>query len=489
MLRSGKRAQAPAQVSSASAGRFTLISAIPPGPDAGSHERALMALRRAGARSCVAFSDVSLDQPLTRAAAAIGMGVRSVWRWQGYEKGAGEVHDLAGWREFSPVLHAAGEAGEPLGVIGSGPRDTALVSALLLADRGAPGRDCVAAAESEHRLTLTPDDALIIRQRAVPDDGLGRALFRSLLGGMIGDALDAEVEFLDAEAAASRFRAGFGLIPHQGILGAITDDSQMSLFVAEGLIEAGAGAPEDAVSGKVHEALLRWLDTQSGLPACGGRGLCLDERLRVRRAPGLTCLSGLSGSRAHDARAANDSKGNGTIMRVAPIALYGPADAVGSLAERLSYQTHGHPTAAVASGAWAVLIRALADGARIREAAEAGRAWAASRPGSAETLSAFGAAMTLAPRGPAEATAAFGNAGTAEVALAHALNACLRAEDARSAYEAAVVHGGDSDTVGSIAGNALGLMFPAEVSGGDWASRVQCVDLAARVARGWPRSA
>lgn len=190
-----------------------------------------------------------------------------------------------------------------------------------------------------------------------------------------------------------------------------------------------------------------------------------------------------------DDRARNGSKGNGTIMRVAPVALWGLADRVGPLAERLSYQTHGHPTAAVASGAWAVLIRALAGGARIREAAEMSRAWAAGRPDSAETISAFEAAMTLTPRGPAEHTAAFGNAGTAEVALAHALNVCLRAGDARSAYQAAVVHGGDSDTVGSIAGNALGLMFPAEVSGGDWASRVQCVDLAARVARGWPRSA
>lgn len=94
------------------------------------------------------------------------------------------------------------------------------------------------------------------------------------------------------------------------------------------------------------------------------------------------------------------------------------------------------------------------------------------------------AALLIAERG-APASLAMSEAETAEVALAHALNVCLRAGDARSAYEAAVVHGGDSDTVGSIAGNALGLMFPDEVESSHWAGQVQCVDLAAGVSRGW----
>lgn len=462
MLGFGKIARPAAIVRRARAGRFTLIHADPggSGPMA-----AMIALRREGVRACVAFGD-----PAGAPALAITRGPE---------------RSLTGWEGASAALHAAGEAGEPLGVITPSPADAALVAALLIAERGVPSARAIAEARSAFGVGVRADDAAKVASRAVPESGPGRALFRSLLGGMMGDALGAEVEFLDAEAAERRFGSRFRLIPHQGVMGAVTDDTQMSLFVAEGLIDAGPDAPEGAVSASVHAALLRWLDTQSGLPPRGGHGLCLDQRLRARRAPGLTCLSGLSSASGPDDRARNGSKGNGTIMRVAPIALWGPADRVGPLAERLSYQTHGHPTAAVASGAWAVLIRALADGARIREAAEMSKAWAAGRPDSAETISAFEAAMTLTPRGPAEHTAAFGNAGTAEVALAHALNACLRAGDACSAYEAAVVHGGDSDTVGSVAGNALGLMFPDEVAGSDWAAQVECLDLAAGVSRRW----
>ncbi|MEN8182078.1 MAG: ADP-ribosylglycohydrolase family protein, partial [Myxococcota bacterium] len=62
----------------------------------------------------------------------------------------------------------------------------------------------------------------------------------SLLGGAVGDALGAPVEF-DSLAALRRRLAPDGvaqLQPAYGRLGAITHDTQMTLFTAEGIVLA-----------------------------------------------------------------------------------------------------------------------------------------------------------------------------------------------------------------------------------------------------------
>src|SRR6187549_3819648 len=72
-----------------------------------------------------------------------------------------------------------------------------------------------------------------------------------LLGGAVGDALGNPVEFQREPAVTemSLSRDGLALI---------TDDTQMTLFTAEGLIEAdGTAVPET-----VYRAHLRWFDTQ-----------------------------------------------------------------------------------------------------------------------------------------------------------------------------------------------------------------------------------
>ena len=61
-----------------------------------------------------------------------------------------------------------------------------------------------------------------------------------LLGGAVGDALGAPVEFMRLSEIRERF-GGEGLTdfaPAYGRLGAITDDTQMTLFTAEGLLRA-----------------------------------------------------------------------------------------------------------------------------------------------------------------------------------------------------------------------------------------------------------
>lgn len=93
-----------------------------------------------------------------------------------------------------------------------------------------------------------------------------------LLGGAVGDALGAPVEFLDWSAIEAKFGER-GIVNFATVysgLGAVTDDTQMMLFTAEGLLRAfvrGSSGADCHVPSIIHHALLRWLMTQDVQPA------------------------------------------------------------------------------------------------------------------------------------------------------------------------------------------------------------------------------
>lgn len=61
-----------------------------------------------------------------------------------------------------------------------------------------------------------------------------------LLGGAVGDALGAPIEFMNIAEIQSRFGPGGirDFAPAYGVIGAFTDDTQMTLFTTEGLLRA-----------------------------------------------------------------------------------------------------------------------------------------------------------------------------------------------------------------------------------------------------------
>ncbi|MEV6415977.1 ADP-ribosylglycohydrolase family protein [Kribbella sp. NPDC051718] len=331
------------------------------------------------------------------------------------------------------------------------------------------------------------------------DEEAYRARVRGcLLGGAIGDALGGPVEFSDGRSIVAEHPDGVREFVAKGPhwpAGTVTDDTQMTLFTVEGLIRAGVRTDRGIgfTLGVVHHAYDRWLDTQQLLIPSGDRDGWLQgvRWLYARRAPGNTCLEALTEARKGGDRiqrfgeqSVNDSKGCGGVMRVAPVGLlpWGDADWIFDAAAKLAGYTHGHVTGKLASGALAVIIRELNQGAGLDDALDAAQALLATKPGHEETSGALTAARELAakdlPRSP-ETVEQLGGGWIAEEALSIAVYCALAYPEPDQFLDAlalAVTHSGDSDSTGAICGNILGtlhgetalppqLVFPLEGRG------------------------
>jgi ADP-ribosylglycohydrolase len=328
-----------------------------------------------------------------------------------------------------------------------------------------------------------------------------------LVGGAVGDALGWPVEFLRWPEIRARYGPG-GIAGFDerapGGRGAVTDDTQMTLFTAEGLLRASAGASGTDfladVPGAVRRAYLRWLRTQGATcdDADAWRaardedapdGLLGMRALHAVRAPGATCLAALrAGGTGTRARPVNDSKGCGGVMRVAPVALHGgvPDDAVFALAATVAALTHGHPSGWLSAGAHAEILRRLVRGATLDAALDGAMARLAREPAHEETTRALAAARALAATGAAPSPAGVGTLGggwVGEEALAIGVYAALVAPgDVPRALRVAVNHSGDSDSTGSIAGQLLGARLGLDAVPAAWREGVELADVLAQTA-------
>ena len=151
-----------------------------------------------------------------------------------------------------------------------------------------------------------------------------------LIGGAAGDALGYAVEFSREEQIAARYGAG-GIRDYQlddRGLAPFSDDTQMTLYTANGLLHAVTrgclrgilGPLRDYVSGFYVE----WSRTQTDPYPLANHSAWISAlpELFVPRAPGATCLSACAvGAHGTPEEPINDSKGCGGIMRVAPAGL------------------------------------------------------------------------------------------------------------------------------------------------------------------------
>ena len=162
-------------------------------------------------------------------------------------------------------------------------------------------------------------------------DAVRQRLEACLLAGAMGDALGSGLEFETLAGIRARWgsEGPDAFVPAYGRLGAVTDDTQMTLFTAEGLIRARTRALREGLChtpSVVRRAYLRWLGLQEPAstasdPALRDGWLVHEEFLHHRRAPGSTCITGLRDPRLGSVESPlNDSKGCGGVMRMAPAA-------------------------------------------------------------------------------------------------------------------------------------------------------------------------
>ncbi|MCR5979278.1 ADP-ribosylglycohydrolase family protein [Gordonia jinghuaiqii] len=322
-----------------------------------------------------------------------------------------------------------------------------------------------------------------------------------LLGGAVGDALGGSVEFLSRDGIVERFGEP-GITSYAeayGGLGTITDDTQMTLFTAEGLLRAWVRDCAGGVScyaAMTARAYLRWFITQGGHPRHGvlpmserSSWLMSHRELHSRRAPGNTCLDALRRTMRPGEPASNDSKGCGGVMRVAPVGLFAaradwsPAGTF-DLGAALAGLTHGHPSGSLSAGVLAVLIRDLVTGATLDEALAEAKAVLRVRPDHEETLAAIESAEALAASDCShrEAIARLGEGWVGEEALAISIYCALVARDFEDGVVIAVNHDGDSDSTGAITGNLLGARDGVGVIPDRWLEPLELRDVIVEMA-------
>ncbi|MGO4803753.1 ADP-ribosylglycohydrolase family protein [Arthrobacter sp. 2MCAF15] len=370
----------------------------------------------------------------------------------------------------------------------------------------------------------TPASAPKPGQPDSPAPAHGSRIHGCLLGGALGDSLGYAVEFDDIAAIRARFGpAGLQDFSALDAGSPFSDDTQMTLYTADGLLEALEWA-NDGVAADINACLwlayLRWLGTQGvavppSAPFQPPRWIDAQDVLKSRRSPGNACLSGLAtGEMGTVQRPVNpEAKGCGTVMRSAPFGLIphlGP-ELVYKLSADAASLTHGHPAARQSAGVFSLLIHALASGLELREAAQAalghlrGGVLRKGEEPDPDVVARFEAALQLTGDlpghggllSPEDLVSELGEGWVAEEALAVALYAVLAtapgtgtetASDSgiaglpaqnhfRAAIAVAVNHSGDSDSTASIAGNILGAYYGERCLPADWLAELQAPEV------------
>jgi ADP-ribosyl-[dinitrogen reductase] hydrolase len=414
-------------------------------------------------------------------------------------------------RLISQILDAARKGSNVVIHCRGGLGRTGLIAACCLAALGWPGEQAIhlvrrarhgtVECASQETFVRSFAHAAGARQRPSSSPPIGRVR-ACLLAGAMGDALGYPVEF-DRPGAmiAARWgaRAPAKLDFSEPGRALISDDTQMTLFSAEGIIRANQARLHRGVASLPHavqQAYLRWYRTQrfgasEPTAPCAPGWLSGVSALQQGRAPGNTCLSSLA---AQAQRAftpdvdhpPNDSKGCGAIMRAAPFGLAASSREQAFLDARdAGVLTHGHPSGYLSGAYFASLVFDLARGGGLSDALDRADALLSRERNHEEVARAVQGARVAARTGPldAEAIERLGGGWVGEEALAIAVACTLTAgDDLREDLWRAAAHGGDSDSTASMTGNLLGAMRGTDALPNAWLEALELREVIDRVA-------
>ena len=281
----------------------------------------------------------------------------------------------------------------------------------------------------------------------------------SLLAGALGDATGYLVEF----SPLSKIRNDFG---ENGVqldswrTAEISDDTQMTLFAAEGLSGAKEGDEEDAI----WKAFLDWYETQQRRTPSAKEGLLSFESMFRRQAPGNTCLMSLSRGKlglsfGTPENPINESKGCGGVMRSMPFGF-----AAKNLKEAFYWgcgqaaMTHGHIDGWLPAGILSGLVFLSRETWSSSEALKKMKDWIPPKFAETTTMKLFDKSIGMKGSRflPEDVSAILGEGWTGDSALAFSVWAFATSGSFEECISKSVNHDGDSDSTGSIAGNLWG---------------------------------
>lgn len=309
-----------------------------------------------------------------------------------------------------------------------------------------------------------------------------------LVGGGAGDALGYAVEFLGEEAIFGRYgEEGIRAFRLVDGVAQISDDTQMTLFTAAGLLLPG----EDKVQ-NVWECYNEWYVTQFHAFGAAGKnlsGLMGVQALWAPRAPGRTCLAAISGGKpGSPSHPINHSKGCGGVMRAAPAGLISPENPMNAaiLGAKTSALTHCHDLGWLPGAMLGHMVAQLVSVENLpiekaaRKALFALTYEYAHAPDLRVFLDLMERAIELAHADAPELDAihTLGEGWVGDEAMAIALYCAIRHEnDFAAGIIAAVNHKGDSDSTGAIAGNLLGAKLGYEAIPDEFKDKLELREL------------
>ncbi len=283
------------------------------------------------------------------------------------------------------------------------------------------------------------------------------------VGLAIGDALGMPTEFLSLREIRDQFgpEGVTDLEPGAYPAGHFTDDTQMTLALAEGILAAGVDAPVDEIMTEVAREFVAWNEDPVG----------------GHRAPGNTCQTGcrnLAGGSPWREAGVEWSKGCGSAMRAAPLGLAWPGEyeRIREIGVAQSIATHGHPCALAGSVAVGALVSMALEDERPESMLR--RTVDLTQDISDEFADHLWTIREALDREPEDAWALLGEGWVAEEAVAGALYCFLVSpDDYRATVLRAANTDGDSDSLACIAGAISGAHNGLDAIPQDWRDRVE----------------
>lgn len=332
----------------------------------------------------------------------------------------------------------------------------------------------------------------------------------SLIGGAVGDALGYAVEFDREKEIFKRFGQN-GITEYELYKGKaiISDDTQMTLFTAEGILASDKNNKEELPRTYVARAYDNWFITQTAnikkmSKIDSDSELLREPELYARRAPGNTCLFALE-ARDHTIKdyvknPVNHSKGCGGIMRIAPVALgyipgknySGTTASVDMEAAQIAAITHGHSLGYMPAAVFSHVITGIMlskDSRSLKEividARDTAKELFAKDANLEKLIRIIDLAIELSENDKKDLDNihALGEGWVAEETLGIALYCSLKySTDFSAAVIAAVNHNGDSDSTGAVTGNIVGALTGYEHIEDKWKKNLELHDVILKMA-------